>query len=62
MPTKKIVLYLKDSISITSSVIGYLNKLVNIDNIEVYLKIKEQELYELLRDLELDKVFHITKV
>jgi len=62
LPTKKIVLYLKDSISITSSVIGYLNKLVNIDNIEVYLKIKEQELYELLRDLELDKVFHITKV
>ena len=62
MPTNKIVLDLKDSISITSSVIGYLNKLVNIDNVGVYLKIKEQELYELLRDLELDKIFHITKV
>ena len=62
LPVDKIILNLKNSISITSSVIGYLNKLVNVDNINVYLKVKEKELYELLKDLELDKVFHIIKV
>jgi len=62
MPTKSITLNLKDSISITSSVIGYLTKLVNVDGIEVYLNIKTQELYDLLRDLDLDKVFHIRRV
>ena len=62
LPVDKIILNLKNSISITSSVIGYLNKLVNVDNIDVYLKVKEKELYELLKDLELYKVFHIIKV
>jgi len=62
MPTKSITLSLKDSISITSSVIGYLTKLVNVDGVEVYLNIKTQELYDLLRDLDLDKVFHIRRV
>jgi len=62
MPTKSITLNLKDSISITSSVIGYLNKLVNVDGVEVYLNVKTQELYDLLRDLDLDKVFHIRRV
>ena len=62
MPTKSITLSLKDSISITSSVIGYLTKLVNVDGVEVYLNIKTQELYDLLRDLDLDKVFHIRRI
>jgi len=62
MPTKSITLNLKDSISITSSVIGYLNKLVNVDGVEVYLNVKTQELYDLLKDLDLDKVFHVRRI
>lgn len=46
-----------DSISITSSVIGYLNKLVLKDGIDLSMKIENDCLMHLIEDLNLVDVF-----
>jgi len=58
---KTIKLNIVDSLSITSSVIGYLNKLVKKDNITIHLNVGNKQLFELLSDLNLTSVFN-TKV
>ncbi len=59
---KSVVVEIKDSISITSSVIGYLNKLVLKDNIDINLKVGHENLMSLLDDLNLATVFKAVKV
>jgi hypothetical protein len=56
-----ITIYIVDSLSITSSVIGYFNKLVLKDKIDLSLKVGNQQLMELLNDLNLTSVFKATK-
>lgn len=46
-----------DSLSITSSVIGYFNKLVLKDNIDIHMNIKNEQLLNLLDDLNLISTF-----
>lgn len=57
-----ITVELKDSISITSSVIGYFNKLVLKDKIKFNIKVGNSQLLELLDDLNLRQTFNVTKV
>lgn len=52
-----ITIDVKDSISITSSVIGYLNKLILKDGIDLSMKIGNEQLMSLLEDLNLITVF-----
>ncbi len=52
-----ITIDIKDSISITSSVIGYLNKLVLKESIDLNLKVGDTQLIELLDDLNLKALF-----
>lgn len=59
---KAIVIIIKDSLSITSSVIGYLNKLVLKDGIDLSMNIGNEQLMELLVDLNLDTLFKARKV
>jgi len=59
---KYVVIELVDSISLTSSVIGYLSKLVNVDNITVELYIADKGLYDLLNDLGLITLFKVKKI
>jgi len=59
---KRIVLEIKDSISITSSVIGYLTKLVQKDGVEIAIKVGDANLYELFEEINLLSLFHVTKV
>ena len=56
------IIELKDSISITSSIIGYFNKLVLKDKIGLEMKIGNPQLIELLNDLNLSKIFRAIKV
>jgi len=56
-----VVLELVDSISITSSVIGYLTKLVVSNNVNFEMYVSDDELYELLDDLNLLDVLHVKK-
>lgn len=54
---KHINLKIVDSLSITSSVIGYLNKLVLKDNIDLNVIVGNEQLYHLLDDLNLVSTF-----
>jgi hypothetical protein len=59
---RSIVINIKDSISITSSVIGYFNKLVLKDKIQMQIKVGNSQLMDLLQDLNLVKVFNAKQV
>lgn len=58
---QNITLVIKDSISITSSVIGYFNKLILKDNINITMHIGTPQLLELLGDLNLSSTFNVKK-
>jgi hypothetical protein len=58
----EITLELKDSISITSSVIGYLNKLILKDGMNLSIKVGNTTLMELFDDLNLIKTLNVSKV
>lgn len=57
----QITLVITDSISITSSVIGYFNKLILKDGIKIDMKIGNDDLISLLDDLNLTSVFNVRK-
>jgi len=57
-----ITINIKDSLSITSSVIGYFNKLVLKDKIDLNINVGNSQLLELLDELNLVSVFKAKKV
>ena len=59
---QNLTLYIQDSVSITSSVIGYLNKIVLKDKINLNMKIGDAQLLELIDDLHLTTTFKASKV
>jgi len=56
---RSIVLKIHESFSMTSTVIGHLMKLVNVDKISVSLVVDDQRLYEILEELNLVKPFNV---
>lgn len=54
---KDISINIIDSLSITSSIIGYLNKLVLKDNINIHMNVGNDQLLHLLDDLNLVSTF-----
>jgi hypothetical protein len=54
-----ILVNINDSISITSSVIGYFNKLVLKDNINIEIFVGSEKLAELFDDLNLVNTFKV---
>jgi len=52
---------IEDSISITSSLIGYLYKLVEKNKINLSMEVKSDILYEILEDLNLIGKFNVRK-
>jgi hypothetical protein len=59
---KSIVVNIIDSLSITSSVIGYLNKLILKDNINMEMRVGNDQLMHLLTDLNLASTFKARKI
>ena len=59
---KSIIINITNSLSITSSVIGYFNKLVLKDNIDLYMKVGDEQLLHLLDDLNLVSTFKARKI
>jgi len=59
---KSILLEIKDSISITSSLIGYFTKLVQKEGIDLTIKVGDESLLELFDDLNLVSLFRVKKV
>ncbi|MEA3229189.1 MAG: hypothetical protein U9P38_08980 [Campylobacterota bacterium] len=58
---KSITVNIIDSLSITSSVIGYFNKLILKDKINIQMNIGNAKLLDLLGDLNLKSVFKAKK-
>ena len=59
---KSIIINITDSMSITSSVIGYFNKLILKDKIKIQIEVGNDQLFELLNELNLVSVFNAKKV
>ena len=59
--SKNITIIIKDSISITSSVIGYLTKLVQKDNIDLQIRVGDTNLYELFDEINLVQLFKVSR-
>lgn len=57
-----IQLKIQDSFSMTSTVIGFLMKLVNADKIRVGLIVGDPRLYQLLEELCLIQIFNVRSV
>lgn len=57
-----ITLMIPESLSMTSSVIGYFMKLVRHDNKKVAMHIRDKRLYELLEELNLIETFRVKKM
>jgi hypothetical protein len=51
-----------DSVSITSSIIGYMLKLINIDKIELTVAAGDKKLITLMEELELHNVFSVREL
>jgi len=59
---KSLIITIEDSISITSSVIGYFTKLVQKEGIDVSIKVGDASLMELFDDLNLVSLFKVRKM
>ena len=59
---KSIIVEIKDSISITSSIIGYFTKLVQKEGIDLSIKVGDESLMELFDDLNLISLFKVRRV
>jgi len=59
---KSVEVELIDSMSLTSSVIGYFTKIVNLDNVVLKLSINDERLFELLDDLGLVQVLNVQRM
>lgn len=59
---KSIIVRIEDSLSITSSVIGYFNKIVLRDSINLSMEVGNKQLMDLLEDLHLTSVFKVKKI
>ena len=59
--SKNVNVNILDSLSMTSSVIGYFNKLILKDGVGISMSIGDAKLIELLRDLNLESLFKVRK-
>ena len=59
---KEIYIEIVDSLSITSSIIGYFNRLILQDNIKIHLLAKSEQLLLLLEDLGLAETFRAKRL
>ena len=59
--SNNITIIIKDSISITSSVIGYLTKLVQKDNVAIQIRVGDANLYELFDEINLVQLFRVSR-
>lgn len=57
-----ITMNLHDALVISSSLIGYLTKLINQDGVTIHINAGTDTLYELLEDIHLIDTFHVKKV
>ncbi len=57
----RLKLHIRDSFSMTSTVIGFLMKLVHQDKVQVSIVVEDSRLYELLDELQLVKLMNVSR-
>jgi hypothetical protein len=58
----EVILKINDSFAMPSALIGYLIKLKALQQKNVILRIADEGLYELMKDLNLEEEFHLQKI
>jgi hypothetical protein len=58
----EIILKINDSFAMPSALIGYLIKLKALQQKNVILRIADEGLYDLMKDLNLEEEFHLQKI
>lgn len=61
-PSKAIHLNIQDSFAITSTIIGYLRKKVQVDGIKLQVNVKDERLLELMEELNLTRSLNVHKM
>ncbi len=59
---KSVVVKIPDSMSMTSSVIGYFLKLINGDHVKISMLVKDERLYGILDAMKLVAVFDVQRM
>lgn len=59
---KPVEININESFAITSTIIGYLRKKIQIDKLQITLNVKDDRLYELLEELMLAEIFNAKKI
>ncbi|MGE4267789.1 MAG: hypothetical protein AB7F25_10170 [Deferribacterales bacterium] len=59
---KELIMEITDSMTITSSIIGFFTKIIHRDGINLSLLVHDRRLYSLLEDLNLIKLFNVRHV
>ena len=57
--SKNLTINVKDSLSMVSSVIGFLIKVINVDGVALNVNVWDERLYALLDQLSLVELFHV---
>ncbi len=60
--SREIIIDITESSSISSSVIGYLMKIVNKDDVKLSIKVRDAKLYKIMSDLSLVDKFGVQKI
>lgn len=60
--SREIIIDITESSSISSSVIGYLMKIVNKDDVKLSVKVRDAKLYKIMSDLSLVDKFGVQKI
>ncbi|MGE4318114.1 MAG: hypothetical protein AB7E96_04320 [Deferribacterales bacterium] len=59
---RNLTLNVRDSLSMVSSVIGFLIKIINVDGVALNVNVWDERLYALLDQLSLVELFHVRHV
>lgn len=60
--TRNLTINVRDSLSMVSSVIGFLIKVINVDGVTLNVNVWDERLYALLDQLSLVELFHVRQV
>lgn len=60
--TRHLTLNVRDSLSMVSSVIGFLIKVINVDGVALNINVWDERLYALLDQLSLIELFHVKQI
>ncbi len=59
---QEITIRILDSYTVTSAVIGYLFKIININKVKVNFHVRDERLHKILEDLKLTEVLNVQKI